>query len=180
MRVISGSAKGLKLLPIKGDEIRPTTDRIKEAVFSILYDKVIMANVLDLFSGTGALGIEALSRGAARCVFIDNKRSSLDVTKKNLEKTGLLEKSEIICMDSLSYLEQTHDKFDIILIDPPYDRNFIQKCLSIIDVNDIITKKGVIVCESSREDILKDDYNCIHIRKEYLYGGSKITVYNTR
>lgn len=180
MRVITGTAKGTKLIPVKGMDTRPTTDQIKEAVFSIISNYVFEAKVLDLFSGTGALGIEALSRGASFCVFTDNNRNSVSVTKTNLEKTRLLDKSEIINIDSFVYLNQCKTKFDIIFLDPPYDINFIQKSLSLIDINDIMTEKGIIVCESSTKDDFEDQYVHFCKGREYIYGGTKITIFHPK
>lgn len=180
MRVITGTAKGCKLIPLKGDTIRPTTDRIKEAIFSILFNRIYDANVLDLFSGTGALGIEALSRGALKCVFVDNNKSSLNVTRENLSKTRLIEKSQVYLMDSIAYLKQCKDKFDIIFIDPPYNMGYAQKALTLIDQSDIITETGVIVCESGTTDNFEDKYEFIKMGREYMYGNTKVTLYHSK
>ncbi|MGI6561486.1 MAG: 16S rRNA (guanine(966)-N(2))-methyltransferase RsmD [Clostridia bacterium] len=177
MRVITGTAKGTKLIAVKGMHTRPTTDKVKEAIFSILSTRVLVDKVLDLFAGTGALGIEALSRGALSCVFVDNDRNSISVIKTNLEKTKLLNKGTVVQKDVFAYLDACKDKYDLVFMDPPYDKNFIQKSLSMLDINDIINEKGVIVCESSADDIIEDRYHHFQIYREYLYGGTKITVF---
>lgn len=180
MRVITGSAKGMRLLTVDGLDTRPTSDRVKEAVFSILSGDIEDALVLDLFAGSGALGIEALSRGAKSCVFTDQNRNSISVIKSNLEKTRLSDKGEVIQADAFSYLESCRAKFDIVFLDPPYDKNFIQKSLCIMDINDIISHKGVIVCESSSKDLIEDQYVHFYKGREYLYGGTKITILHKR
>ena len=180
MRVITGSAKGTNLISVKGMETRPTSDRNKEAVFSILSDQVVDAQVLDLFAGSGALGIEAISRGAKSCVFTDHHRNSISAIKTNLEKTRFLDKSEVIQTDAFSYLRGCKTKFDIVFMDPPYDKNFIQKSLSMMDINDIMSHKGVIVCESSSKDLIEDQYVHFFKGREYLYGGTKITILHAR
>ena len=116
----------------ENNDIRPTLDRVKESVFNMIAFDIPEANVLDLFSGSGALGIEALSRGASHCTFIDNSSSSLDVTKKNLDATHLTESASVVLCDSIEFINKTDKKFDIIFIDPPYESDLYEKSLSAI------------------------------------------------
>ena len=120
MRVITGSARGRVLLPVAGMDVRPTTDKVKEAVFSAIQFEVEGARVLDLFCGSGQMGIEALSRGAQSCVFVDSSRASQDVTKKNLTTTGLMKQARVAAMDYQMFLKSSKDTFDLVFLDPPY------------------------------------------------------------
>ena len=121
MRVITGSARGRKLKTLEGLDVRPTTDMVKEAVFTIIQFRVPYASMLDLFAGCGQMGIEALSRGASRVVFVDSSRQSQAVIKENLTATGLMKQSRVIADDVVSFLSHASDKYDIIFLDPPYD-----------------------------------------------------------
>ena len=126
MRIISGSAKGTKLYTLEGDATRPTLDRVKEPLFSIIQHYIVGANILDLFAGSGALGLEALSRGADKAILCDYSRKAVNIIKQNIEKTKLTEKTEVWNMDYKKALEKLKDnsqKFDIIFLDPPYRKN---------------------------------------------------------
>ena len=131
MRVISGSAKGTILYSLQGSTTRPTLDRVKEALFNIIQNEIIDAQVLDLFAGSGALGIEALSRGAKFAVFSDKSIQSVDIIKKNIEKTHLKEKAKIIKGNYLNILKECEEQyqFDLIFIDPPYADNMVKKSI---------------------------------------------------
>lgn len=120
MRIIAGSAKGLKLNTLDGLKTRPTADRVKEALFSSLTEKLYGASVLDAFAGSGALGIESLSRGAFKAVFCENDKDALILCRKNLEKARLSDKGEVLFQDAVSYIKKDGEKFDIIFVDPPY------------------------------------------------------------
>ncbi len=174
MRVVSGSARGKKLLCAEGIDIRPTLDRIKESVFNIIAFDIPDACVLDLFSGSGALGIEALSRGAKECTFVDIAVQSVSVTKKNLDATHLAELASVHCGDSIEFLNNTHKKYDVIFIDPPYNSELYQKALDVIFKNKILTDDGFIVVEYDTEitpDFKITDFKVI---KEKKYGRVKI------
>ena len=125
MRVITGSAKGRRLFTLEGDDVRPTTDKVKEAIFSIIHFDIDGSAVLDLFSGSGQLGIEALSRGAKHCTFVDMARESVKVTTENVKNTGFSEKASILNTDSIGYLKTCRLTFDIALLDPPYRKGLI-------------------------------------------------------
>lgn len=169
MRVVSGTARGLKLESIEGLDTRPTLDNVKEAVFSMLFDKVHDANVLDLFAGSGALGIEALSRGSASCVFCDKSDKSVAVIKKNCEKARVSEKSIILKNDfkeCLSYLESKKEKFDIIFLDPPYADGFLDEALNMIFDLSLLSPGGVAVAEfDSGTDVDIQHYNLLKDKK---------------
>ena len=145
MRVVSGSARGTKLFSPDGLEARPTLDRVKEAVFSMLTG-INSENVLDLFSGSGALGIEALSRGAEHCTFVDKSRHSLEVTEKNLSKTHLSDKADVVLSDFESFIRKNTKKFNLVFLDPPYKEGLLFKALCLLKENSL--KDGaVLVCE---------------------------------
>lgn len=155
MRIISGSARGTKLFTLEGLETRPTLDRIKEPLFSIIQSKIINAKVLDLFAGSGALGIEALSRGAKECVLCDCSNQAGNIIKKNIEKTKVNEKATVIISDynrCLKHLEDNHKSFDIIFLDPPYESEFIYLATKQIIEKEILNKDGIIIAETDQED----------------------------
>ncbi len=152
MRVISGSAKGRKLVSPEGQRVRPTLDRVKESIFNMLSVGIFDSSVLDLFAGSGALGIEALSRGAKKAVFIDVSSDSLKIVKQNIELTHLEEKSECLLRDYITYLNETTEKFDYIFLDPPYAADFLEPALCIIHKNNLLNDDGIVVCELDSAD----------------------------
>lgn len=176
MRVISGSARGKKLLCVENNDIRPTLDRVKESVFNMIAFDIPDSCVLDLFSGSGALGIEALSRGASHCTFVDNSKASLDVTKKNLDATHFIESSSLILCDSIEFINKTDKKFDIIFIDPPYESDLYEKSLSAIRNSRILSDCGFIVLEYDTETTPPFDTNGYEILKDKKYGRVKILI----
>lgn len=151
MRVISGTARGKKLNTLSGLNTRPTLDRVKEAVFNIIQFELEDKNVLDLFSGSGALGIEALSRGAKHAVLCDNSYEAIKIIKQNIRETRLEEKVEIINKDyseALKKLKNENQKFDIIFLDPPYKSDYIIKSIEKILENSLLSENGIIVAET--------------------------------
>jgi len=151
LRVISGSARGSKLLCPDGLSVRPTHDRVKEAVFSMLGHEIVRANALDLFAGTGSLGIESLSRGASSCVFVDISPISLSVVKENLHKTHLTDKATLLKSDYISFLTHTDSCFDIIFLDPPYREGYLQTAISLIAKRHLLKSGGLLYCETDTE-----------------------------
>ena len=155
MRIISGSAKGARLFSPKGEKTRPTSDFIKESMFNIINDDLRDIYFLDLFAGTGAVGIEALSRGAFHATFVDISNGCAVLIRRNLEKTNFLDKSQIFNMDFFSAIKKLENiqKYDIIFIDPPYfskkDRNLVRDSLSAIVKYDILAEDGYIIAETS-------------------------------
>ena len=160
MRIIAGKNKGTKLNTLEGDEItRPTLDRVKESLFSILLPYLDESEVLDLFSGSGALGLEALSRGAKKAVLADKSYKAIRVIKENVSKTKNEENVEIFNKDFelvLNILGKENKKFDIIFLDPPYKTDYIKKAVNLIIKNDLLAENGIVVIETDEKDrILK-------------------------
>ncbi len=152
MRVISGKARGTKLETLDGNNTRPTLDRVKEALFNIIQSDIIDARVLDLFSGSGALGIEALSRGANFCVMCDKSNEAIQIIRKNIEKTHLKDKVEIIKDDYKKALNTLRNqKFDIIFLDPPYAQNIAVDSIKDIIEIDILSNNGIIILETDND-----------------------------
>lgn len=158
MRVISGKARGKKLVSLDGQNTRPTLDRVKEALFNIIQFKIIDTNVLDLFAGSGALGIEALSRGANSATFCDKVPDAVRIIKTNIENTHNKEKSIVINKDyslALNSLSKQNKKFDIIFLDPPYKTDLGIKAVETILELNILAKNGIIVLETDDEEKIK-------------------------
>ncbi|MDE5993973.1 MAG: 16S rRNA (guanine(966)-N(2))-methyltransferase RsmD [Oscillospiraceae bacterium] len=175
MRVITGEARGRRLITLEGDDVRPTTDKVKEGMFNIIQFDIPGANVLDLFAGSGQLGIEAISRGAKHCCFVDASKRSLDVVKENLKNCGFEKRASTFSGDSLSYAELTKDTFDIVFLDPPYRKRIIDKVLPLIASK--VSDGGIIVCETSNEEELPKTAGDFSLAREYKYGKIKITTY---
>lgn len=173
MRVITGKARGRRLLEPEGMDIRPTTDKVKESIFNIIQFDIEGRRVLDLFAGTGQLGIEALSRGAGRAVFVDSSRDSLKIVRENLKRCNM--EAEAVQSDSLAYLERC-GKFDVIFLDPPYATELVDKALAKIIKFDILSDGGIIICETVREKALSPVSAPYFIGREYNYGKVKLTV----
>lgn len=175
MRVITGSAKGRRLKTLPGTDVRPTTDGVKEAIFSIVQFEVEGAVVLDLFAGSGQLGIEALSRGAAKVVFVDNSAESIKVVKENLQHTRLEENAVVINTANNAFLRSTREKFDIAILDPPYNHNLIQK--SMPQLVEKMAEGGIIICEHEKETALPERFGDFSISKVYRHGRATLTAY---
>lgn len=149
MRIISGSARGTKLYTLEGKQTRPTLDRIRESVFNILQRRIKDAQVLDLFAGSGAIGLEALSRGANSVIFCDQSPKAIQIVEKNIEKTHFKEKSVLCKMDYIECLENFKDKqFDFIYLDPPYDSDYTIQAVKKIVEYDMLNKTGNIFIET--------------------------------
>lgn len=174
MRVISGSVRGKKLISPSDDRVRPTLDRVKEAVFNMIAFSVPDSFVLDLFSGSGALGIEALSRGAKSAVFVDKSEDSLFVTKENLKITSLSEKAECIHSGFDSFLKSCNKKFDLIFLDPPYADGLLDEALTLISQNRLLNEGGYIICESDGEPAFKPDETLFSVHRLKHYGRVQI------
>ncbi len=177
MRIISGEYRGRKLETPKNNDVRPTTDKVKEAMFSILMPYLEDARCLDLFAGTGGLGLEALSRGAAYCVFCDKDRSSLALVKENIKKCGAEAKSKVVQGDYMKALERADEKFDIIIIDPPYDSGIYEKCLTSIEKLDLLSDEGIIIAEHEKNGVLPLSLGKYTKIKDKIYGKTILTLY---
>ena len=175
MRVITGTARGMKLKAPEGMKIRPTTDQVKESIFSIIQFEVEGSRVLDLFAGTGQLGIEALSRGARSVTFVDNDKNSIDILRENLTHTRLDKNAIVRFEDGPAFVNFTKDAFDIVFLDPPYQNGLIEKVLPVLACK--MSENGVIVCETSSDERLPESAGAYSIYREYKYGKVKLTVY---
>ena len=175
MRVITGTARGRRLKTPDGMDIRPTTDNVKESVFNILQFDIEGRRVLDLFAGTGQLGIECLSRGAREVIFIDQSRDAVKIIKENLKTCGFT--APVLQQDALAYLGAC-GKFDLIFVDPPYDAELYAPVLEKINSIDILSDGGIILCEARREKDLPDMRPPYVKRREYAYGRVKLCLYS--
>jgi 16S rRNA (guanine(966)-N(2))-methyltransferase RsmD len=177
MRVITGKARGINLKTPEGLQTRPTTDRVKEALFSAIQFDVPTAKVLDLFGGTGQLGIEALSRGAKWAVFVDESEEACKLIRENLKRTHLEQEGTVLRSDYLAYLRRCTEKFDIILLDPPYAEVFLENALKCITEIDILETGGIIVTERPVGKELPYEFEGYTRSKDYKYGNTLITLY---
>lgn len=182
MRVVAGIYRGRKLERIEGMDIRPTSDMVKESLFNILGGEVINSNFLDLFGGTGSIGIEAVSRGAEHVVFIDSSIKSIKVLRKNLENLGIKNNVEVYNADyltAINKLYQNSRRFDIIFLDPPYGTGIAQKALERINEKPILSGDGVIIVEHDARDAMPVSLGSIKMYREKRYGNTKLSFYHT-
>ncbi len=179
VRVISGSARGLKLNTPGDDRVRPTTDRVKESMFNIVQDWVYDSQVLDLFAGSGALGIEALSRGASQAVFCDNSLDSIKIIKSNIEKARVVDRSQIVSGDfkrCLRDMEAKNQSFDMIFVDPPYYKGLFEEVLDTIRACKILKKDGIVIVEHDAKRPI-GQVEGLEVYKEKKYGITMLTFY---
>ena len=180
MRIIAGDLKGTRITAPKGRPLRPTSDRVKEALFSIISAEVHGIRFLDLFAGTGSIGIEALSRGAQHAWFVEENFKHLGFLRKNVEKCHLMSKTTIIKSDVESFIKDPFLKrkhFDIIFMDPPYFDASLDNILDHPKLHSLLKKKGVIIAEHFHKVSLKDKYLSLKKTKEYHYGDSFLTFF---
>ena len=177
MRVISGVARGVQLKTPDGIQTRPTIDRVKEALFSIIHFDIPGASVLDLFGGTGQLGIEALSRGAKSAVFVDSSDVACKLIRENLKKTKLEVGAKIVRSDYLEYLKHSKEKFNIIFLDPPYAEVYLENALKCITQIDILQSGGIIIAERPLGKEIPWEFEGYSRSKDYKYGKILLTIY---
>lgn len=177
MRIIAGEYKGRRLKAPFDNRIRPTTDKVKEAVFSILTNDIYGSNVLDLFAGTGNLGLEALSRGAEHCWFCDNSRDSIRLLKENIAYCGAEERSTVLTGDFRNTLGRLIRPMDVILLDPPYNMGMLPECFSLIAEYGLLSQDGLIIAEHRREEVLPEELSRFQKIKERKYGTVVISIY---
>ncbi|MBR4888679.1 MAG: 16S rRNA (guanine(966)-N(2))-methyltransferase RsmD [Clostridia bacterium] len=175
MRIITGSARGARLQTLDGNDVRPTPERVKEALFSILQFRLEGRRFLDLFAGSGQIGLEALSRGAAEAVFVDASRASLEMAKKNAENTKLKDRAAFVLAEAEGYLRRMPGPFDLAFLDPPYSTGVLQRVLP--KVAEQMADGGTIVCEHPAEEELPQNAGRFEKKKEYRYGKVMLTVY---
>lgn len=182
MRVIAGTARRMNLVSPEGTEIRPTIDRHKEMVFSSIQHHLFGNTFLDLFSGSGAIGIEALSRGARKAIFVDNSDKGAQCILTNLNHTKLIDKSELLKYDysrALAKLEERGESFEFIYLDPPYNNGFEAKAIILIDSLKLLNESGTLICESSADTdfTFANELDYLTITKEKVYKTSKFTYF---
>ena len=177
MRVITGKARGVQLKTPEGMLTRPTADRVKEALFSIINFDIPGASVLDLFGGTGQLGIEALSRGAARCTFVDAREEACRLMRENLKRTKLSQAGTVVRSDYMDYLNRCRERYSIILLDPPYAEVFLENAIKRIAEIDILQTDGIIVAERPVGKDLPWTFAGYQRSKDYKYGKTLLTIY---
>ena len=177
MRVITGKARGVVLKTPEGMQTRPTADRVKEALFSIIQFDIPGCKVLDLFGGTGQLGIEALSRGASSAVFVDASDAACKLIRENLRRTKLEADGRVVRSDYMDFLKNCREKFDIIFLDPPYAEVFLENSLNFITEIDILQTNGIIVTERALDKELPFAPDGFSRSKDYKYGNTLITLY---
>ena len=181
MRVISGSARGRRLKELQGMDTRPTTDKVKESLYNIIQFEIPDRKVLDLFGGTGQLGIEALSRGARHCTFVEMRRDAVSLLKENLKITTLQDNARVVQGDSIAFLSSCREQFDVILLDPPYHTDLMDRALDSILRFDILAEHGIIVCETAAERELPPlPEDLFEPGRSYRYGQIKLTIFRRK
>lgn len=178
MRVITGTARGRRLGELKGQETRPTTGKVKEGIFSALQFDIEDRRVLDLFAGTGQMGIEALSRGAKSCTFVDCRKDAAQLVRDNLAVCALADKGQVVCGDAMGYLSSLRTQYDLIFLDPPYADDTLERAIAHIARFDILAPGGIIVAECPVDKQLPALSAPYRIYREYRYGKIKVTVYH--
>jgi len=177
MRVITGTAKGVRLKTPEGMLTRPTTERVKEAIFSVIQFDVEGSRVLDLFAGTGQMGIEALSRGAVSAVFVDERRDACKLVEQNTCLARVADRSKVVQSDYLSFLSRKSGLYDLIFLDPPYAEVFLENSLKKISEIDILSDRGIIICERPAEKQLDFEIPGLVRGKDYRYGKTWVTIF---
>ena len=177
MRVVSGTARGITLKTPEGQQTRPTSDRVKEALFSIIQFDIPGTKVLDLFGGTGQLGIEAISRGAKSAVFVDASDKACALIKENLRRCKMEQQGRVVRSDYLQYLENCREKFDLVLLDPPYAEIFLENALNKLAEIDILESGAIIVAERPAGKELLCTFPGFTRSKDYKYGNTLLTLY---
>ena len=174
MRIIAGTHRGKKLVTLEGEQVRPTTDRVKESLFNILQFQLEGRKFLDLFAGSGQIGLEALSRGAALCVFVDSAKESIRV-EKNIQSTGLGDRAKVVGSDFAAYLRGSREMFDIAFLDPPYRTGLLEQALPLVAQR--MNPGGVILCEHPKDEALPEAAGAFRLHKTYRYGKIMLTSY---
>ena len=178
MRVITGTAKGCRLETLAGTDTRPTVERVKEGIFSAINFEIEGRRVLDLFAGSGQMGLEALSRGAASCVFVDSSRDAVQVVRRNMTATKLSANATVLCRDALGFLQQSTERFDLVFLDPPYDAQLLVPCLEALAGR--VTPGGTVLCESDRGTELPDAVGDLVLDRSYRYGRVIVRLYRCK
>ncbi len=181
MRITGGSKKGLTLFSPKGKHIRPSSDHIRQVIFNIIGHDLSKKKILDLFSGTGILGIEALSRSAEFACFVDNSSESLSLINRNIEKSGFKNRASIVKRDLTKRSSfRLKGKFDIVFIDPPYNTSLLKKALEMMPVKDLLSDDAIIVGRTSKRESLPSLINNMELLDMREYGDTKVWIYRYR
>lgn len=177
MRITGGTGKGRRLKAPTGSRVRPTSDKVRQALFNILGEKVKRSAFLDLYAGTGAIGIEALSRGAERACFVDDSRGSLEIIRQNVEQSGFREQSVVVAARAESFLKKGREQFDIVFLDPPYvmEQEYL---LSMIDASAILKPDSIIVAEHFKKQESPQRAGRLSLFREAVYGDTVIAFYS--
>lgn len=177
MRVVGGSKRGTQLIGFDREQVRPTLDRVKESMFNIIQFEA-MDRVVDLFAGTGQLGIECISRGASHAVFCDNAPESLEIVRKNLKKTGFEKQARVLLCDYKRFLKyEAQGEYDVIFVDPPYGTGLADRALKQIGQQPVLAKSGIVVLECARDEAKADEEGSLILRRRYDYGTVSVLIY---
>ena len=175
MKVITGSLRGRMIQTLDGDATRPTTQRVKEALFSAIQFDIEGRRVLDAFAGSGQLGIEAISRGAASCVFVDSSREAAEIVRRNVTSLGIASQSTVLCQDTMQFLLRTTERFDIVFLDPPYASDLLESALTA--AQNLLNPGGFVVCESDEKAQLPETVGELSLYRSYQYSHVKLWIY---
>ena len=178
MRVITGTARGRRLGELTGKDTRPTTDRVKEGIFSSIQFEIEGRRVLDLFGGTGQMGIEALSRGAAHCTFVDLRKEAVGIIRENLKLTGLEGQATVVQGDALAFLTRCREKYDVIFLDPPYETELLETAIAHIARHDLLNVHGMMIAEHPADKVLPALSAPYRMGRTYRYGKIAVTIYH--
>jgi len=177
MRVITGTARGRRLKELEGMDTRPTTDRVKEGLFSAIQFEIEGRRILDLFGGTGQLGIECLSRGAASAVFVDERADAVKLIRDNLKTTDLTDRARVVQGESLAFLRSCREKFDVVFVDPPYGTGLLEKAMECLTTFDILAPHGIIAAEHPINNPPPLPAAPYVLRRTYRYGKIGLSIY---
>lgn len=175
MKVITGTLRGRTVQTLAGEATRPTTQRVKEALFSAIQFDIEGRRVLDAFAGSGQLGIEAISRGADSCVFVDNSREAAEVVRQNTTALGIGAVSTVLCQDTMQFLSRTTERFDIVFLDPPYAAGLLEDALAASAR--LLNTGGLVVCESDERAVLPETVGDLTLYRSYHYSHVKLWIY---
>ena len=178
MRVISGSARGRRLKELQGMDTRPTTDKVKESLFNIIQFEIEGRSVLDLFGGTGQLGLEALSRGAAHATFVDLRKEAVGIIRENLSLTGFSDRATVVQGDYLAFLTRCRETFDVIFLDPPYETELLETAIAHIARHDLLNVHGMMIAEHPVDKALPALPAPYRMGRTYRYGKIAVTIYH--
>lgn len=175
MRIVAGQSRGVRLKTLPGEDTRPTLERVKEGMFSAIHFILPGAKVLDLFAGSGQLGLEALSRGAKMCTFVDESQEAARVLRQNCERAGFLDSARIVRQDYREFLRRSKEQFDVVFLDPPYEKNYFPALLQ--EITAIAEEDGRILCESETGVLFPQQAGPLRLEKQYRYGSVLVSRY---